>query len=83
MEEINENDFIKRCCTYRNCGKILSDTKRSDSKYCNKKCKDNERTYIKRERKKDKEEKEEIVKNLIQIEKNKEMLELFTKIYKK
>ena len=71
----------ERKCLYRNCGCSLPDTKRPQAKYCNKKCKDNERTYIKRENKRIKLEKQQIVKNLIQIEKNKEILELFNKIY--
>lgn len=82
MEEINEKDFIKKC-SYRNCGCVIPDGLRSDAKYCNKKCKDNERTYIKREMKKIKLEKECVLDNLIQIEKNKEMLELYKKIYGK
>ena len=81
MEEINEKDFI-RTCSYRNCGCLIPDTTRSDAKYCNIKCRDNERTYIKRENRRMKKEKELIVKNLIQVEKNKEIIELFNKIFK-
>jgi len=39
-------------CNYRNCGLEIPDTKRIDAKYCNKKCRMNERTYIRREKKK-------------------------------
>ena len=70
-------------CSYRNCGLPL--TGRNDKKLCNRKCKDNERTYIKRETKRLKKEKE-TYKNMIEDYKNlenKDLLELFSKIYGK
>lgn len=73
---------MERKCSYRNCGCPIPDTKRSWTKYCDKKCKDNERTYIKRENKRIKKEKENITKMLIDIEKNKDLLELFKLINK-
>jgi hypothetical protein len=72
---------MERKCQYRNCGCVIPEKTRSDAKYCNIKCRDNERTYIKREEKRIKEKNKELVKNLIQIEKNKELVELFNKIY--
>jgi hypothetical protein len=73
---------MKRICQYRNCGCSLPDIKRISAKYCNKKCKDNERTYIKRENKRINENKENIAKMLVDIEKNKDLLELFKLIHK-
>ena len=67
-------------CNYRNCGKELVD-KRSDAKFCNKKCKDNERTYIKRELKRIKNDREDIKNKLKEIE-NLEIIKLFENIYK-
>jgi len=72
---------MEKRCEYRNCGCNIPETTRSDAKYCNIKCRDNERTYIKRENRKLNKEKELIVKNLIEVEKNKEIIELFNKIY--
>jgi hypothetical protein len=73
-----------RNCEYRNCINQIDFTKRrTDSKYCSNKCKENERTYLKRERRKDRENKKHIVDNIIQIEKNKEIIDLFVKIYNK
>jgi hypothetical protein len=82
MEELNERDFI-RVCAYRNCGCVIPITTRSDAKFCNIKCRGNERTYIKREMKRLRKEQQQIVENLIQIEKNKEILDLYLKIFKK
>jgi ribosomal protein L33 len=72
----------KRRCQYRNCGCIIPENTRSDAKYCSIKCRGNERTYIKRENRRFKKEKLEIVKNIIEVEKNIELLDLFNKIYK-
>lgn len=74
---------MERRCNYRNCGCLISDDVRSDAKYCNLKCRDNERTYIKRDNKRIKKEREDILNKLIQIENNKGIIELFNKIYKK
>lgn len=68
---------------YRNCGCLIPDSVRSDAKYCNKKCKGNEKTYLKRDMRRIKKEKEELVKNLIEVEKRGELIELFNKIYKR
>jgi hypothetical protein len=74
---------MKRICLYRNCGCVIPDTTRVDAKYCNIKCRANERTYIKRENKRINEDKENIKDMLSQLEKNKDLLELFNKIYNK
>ena len=74
---------MKRKCQYRNCGCTIPESTRSDSKYCNIKCRGNEMTYLKREKKKIENNKKQIVKTLIEIENNKELLELFNKIYNK
>ena len=74
---------MKRICLYRNCGCTIPDTTRSDAKYCNIKCRANETTYIKRENKRIKQDKENMTKMLVDIEKNKDLLELFNKIYNK
>jgi hypothetical protein len=67
-------------CNYRNCVKEIDYTiRRIDAKYCCDKCKENERTYLKRERR----NKRKIVEDLKQIEKHKDILELYQKIYKK
>jgi hypothetical protein len=72
---------MERRCEYRNCGCNIPETTRRDAKYCNIKCRDNERTYIKRENRKLKKEKELIVKDLIQIEMDGDFINLFNKIY--
>ena len=41
-----------KTCKYRNCEKELINV-RSDANYCNKKCRDNERTYLKREKRRE------------------------------
>ena len=69
-----------KCCKYRNCEKVLSGV-RSDANYCSLKCRNNERTYIKRENRRVKKEKEEIAKLLHDVGKNGDLLELFKKIY--
>lgn len=74
---------MTRRCNYRNCGATIPDSVRSDAKYCNIKCRDNERTYIKRDNRRIKQNKEQIVKNLIHIEKNANILDLYNKIYSK
>jgi len=45
-----------KTCKYRNCEKELINV-RSDANYCNKKCRDNERTYLKREKRRELKEK--------------------------
>ena len=71
MERINENEFFKKC-SYRNCDNIISDVKRSNSKYCCRACKDNEKIYVKRHKRmieKSFNEQNELVK-LVKIIKN-------------
>lgn len=73
---------MEKRCQYRNCGCLIPESTRSDANYCNIKCRNNERTYIKRENKRINENKENISKMLVDIEKNKDLLQLFNKIYK-
>ena len=44
METINENEFFRKC-EYRNCNKSL-DGRRPNVKYCDRKCKSMESTYV-------------------------------------
>lgn len=76
-----------RKCQYRNCGCQIGDDVRSDSKYCSISCKYNERTYIKRENRRVKKEKELVAKILkesqMEIKVDNNILELYEKIYGK
>lgn len=76
-----------RKCEYRNCGLKIGDDVRSDSKYCSLSCKYNERTYIKRENRRVKKEKELVAKILneskMEMEVDNNILELYEKIYGK
>lgn len=72
-----------RKCQYRNCGCKISDSVRSDSKYCSLSCRDKERTYIKRENRRVKKEKELVAKILKESQIDREYLELYEKIYGK
>lgn len=81
---IDETDFFnKRNCGYRNCINIIPSSKRSDAKYCCDKCKGNEKTYLKREKRKLRNEKLDIVNMLVDYNKNKDLVDLFNKIYNK
>ena len=73
-----------KLCSYRNCINLIIG-RRSDSKYCCSKCKENEKTYLKRDKKKLESEKDNIKKMLIDyhnIQMDKELLSLYSKIYK-
>lgn len=76
-----------RKCQYRNCGCQIGDDVRSDSKYCSISCKYNERTYIKRENRRVKKEKELVAKILkesqMEVKVDDNILELYEKIYGK
>lgn len=70
-----------RKCNYRNCGCEIGDSVRIDSKYCSISCRDKERTYIKRENRRVKKEKELIVNILNEVKVDNNVLELYKKIY--
>lgn len=72
-----------RKCQYRNCGCQIGDGVRSDSKYCSLSCRDKERTYIKRENRRVKKERELVAKILKESQIDREYLELYEKIYGK
>ena len=83
---IDEDDFFKiqsRNCGYRNCINVIPNDRRSDSKYCCNKCKENERTYLKREKRRFRKEKLDIKNMLIDYDKNKDIIDLFNQIYSK
>ena len=68
-------------CTYRNCINKI-ENKRKDAKFCCMKCKRNEYTYIKREKRKEKFEKELIKSILITLNNNdKDLIDLYQSIY--
>lgn len=71
---------MKRICSYRNCGCLIPEGVRSDSKYCNSKCRSNERTYVKRELKAIKKE-NELLLSAIKLMEDVELLSLYNKIY--
>lgn len=73
----------KRICNYRNCGCVIPETTRSDARYCNGRCRDKERTYIKRERRRYENEQETIksILNII-VGKSEEELNLLNKLIK-
>ena len=76
-----------RKCGYRNCGCQIGDGVRSDSKYCSLSCRDKERTYIKRENRRVKKERELVAKILkecqMEVKVDHNILELYEKIYGK
>lgn len=78
-EQVSFNIYNMKC-NYRNCNKEIE--KVGKRKYCDKKCLTNEMKYIKRDRKRGQDEKTRIVDMLIQIENNKDILELYNKIHK-
>ena len=69
-------------CKYRNCIEEIKDRK-SNAIYCSKKCRENEKTYIKREKRNFFKEKK-LVSELIDkaSNTNTEMIELYKMIYK-
>lgn len=70
-------------CAYRNCQQELNfDEKRRDTKFCDRKCKVNERTYMRREKKKKLELVEIIKKAEKNIESHRYILDLYKLIYK-
>lgn len=81
MENINR-------CNYRNCVHVLV-CKRTDAKFCSRKCKELEKTYRRRDQHAEKVRKSEIVGMLLEYEKNQnilnnpDVLSLFEKIRNK
>lgn len=74
---------MTKCCSYRNCTNGVGDDKRKHAEYCSRKCKDNERVYRKREKKRDESNREHIKNMLRQLSSvDPSVLELFNKINK-
>lgn len=72
-----------KICSYRNCTKGVGDDKRKHAEYCSRRCKDNERVYRKREKKRNESDREHIKNMLRQLSLvNPDVLELFNKINK-
>lgn len=78
LKEQEELKEVPRC-SYRNCVNIIQN-RRSHSKYCCEKCKTNEKTYLKRE-KKEKMKTFEMIMKAKEMNVSSDILELYKKIY--
>lgn len=77
---------MERKCQYRNCGCTIPNDVRSHSKYCSSGCRDKERTYEKRERRRVNKEKEMVKDILIksnEVNLSEDVIKLYNMIYGK